>query len=232
MLIRSCIFFVFLIVWTSLIFIAWSPTFLTFNRSIISKCGMIWGFVLLKMLAIICRLRYKIEGEANIPNQACIFASKHQSTWETIFFMYYMPNIKCILKKELTKIPFYGWYAKLVGMVAVDRSLGGAALRKMVKDIKHAVEEGESILIFPEGTRVKPLETKKYQPGIAAIHGISKATPIVPVAVNSGYFWPKGFLIKPGVITIKFLPAIIGEFSKHELIEKLQTLIDQESENL
>lgn len=176
---------------------------------------------------LICGVKLVVKGQQNIPKGPCIFASKHQSAWETAFFPAYIPGIVVALKKELLYFPFFGLYLYLYGMIYIDRSAGPAALRKMLNAIKARVAAGRSIYIFPEGTRVPPGKRAEIKAGIAAIHKVLPTVPIVPVYLDSGKIWPpKSLLIKSGTITVAFKKPIIGENSKEELLQKLEKEIN------
>jgi 1-acyl-sn-glycerol-3-phosphate acyltransferase len=206
---------------------------LTFNRNIATFIGYAWANGVLFGLKKICNLSYKIKGKENIPKAPFLVASKHQSTWETVFLTAYFKNAKYILKKELTRIPFYGWYLLLTRMIYIDRKLGVRAIKKIAQDTKRTLEEKNIVIIFPEGTRVKPNESKAYLPGIAAIHQANSHIPILPVALNSGCYWPKGLsLIRPGEVEIEFLEPITTELSKSELLSVLKEKIDSHSNML
>ncbi len=229
-IIRSAIFHLFMGVWTPLIFMLLSPLLLTFNQNLITIIGYIWAKGILIALKIICNLDYEISGEENVPQAPFILASKHQSSWETVFLSAYFRNAKFILKQELTRIPFYGWYLLSSGMIHINRGLGISAIKKIVKDTTSCLKAGKSVIIFPEGTRVKPGEPRDIQPGIAAIHKCNKNIPIIPITLNSGLYWPKGLsLIKPGKITIKFLSPINEELQKEALLKRLKENIDYNS---
>jgi 1-acyl-sn-glycerol-3-phosphate acyltransferase len=192
--------------------------------------GYFWAKGVLIALKLICNLSVNLEGEKNIPNKPFIIACKHQSTWETIFLTAYFREAKFILKKELGRIPFYGWYLVLSGMIRIDRKLGVRAIKKVISNTTLVLKKGGIVAIFPEGTRVKPSENVEYQPGVAAIHKANANIPILPIAVNSGYYWPKGIsLIKRGAVTIRFLPPITSKNKKDELLKTLKETIDYHS---
>lgn len=229
-ILRSVVFHIFITFWTIFIFTFLSPLLLTFNPKAVTIIGLVWAKVVLLALKIICKLSYEVRGKENLPQAPYIITSKHQSTWETVFLTAYFKDAKYILKKELTRIPFYGWYLLASGMIYIDRSLGFSAIKKIVKDTTISLKKDNIIIIFPEGTRVAPGESKEIQPGVAAIHKHNKHIPIVPVALNSGMFWPKGLkVIKPGKIIISFLPPLNEELEKGELLKKLKENIDLES---
>ncbi|WP_130122163.1 lysophospholipid acyltransferase family protein [Rickettsiales endosymbiont of Peranema trichophorum] len=228
--VRSALFYAIAVIWTALLFFAALPIFVTFNSNIISYVGLLWAKVMLLMLKACCGLSYQVEGLDTVPDTPFIIACKHQSAWETIFLSSCFKNSKFILKKELTYIPFFGWYIILVGMIWIDRKSGIHSLKRIARDVATALNKSDNVVvIFPEGTRTKPLESVEYKSGILAIHKVNREIPIVPVALNSGVFWPKGLLIKPGTVTIKFLEPISHSTDQRQLLKLLKEKIDLES---
>jgi 1-acyl-sn-glycerol-3-phosphate acyltransferase len=232
--IKSATFLIFLAIWSFLSGLIGSITFLSFNRKIVSKVGYLWALGPHLYLKYICGVRIEIEGEENIPKAPFIIACKHQSAWETLFFLIYFAHLSpsYVLKKELTYIPVYGWYLPILGMISVERGRA-SAIKKLSLRVKEVIAQGRVLVIFPEGTRSAPGESLDYKPGIYIIHKASPETPIVPVALNSGKIWPrKTFAVNRGTIHIKFLPPLQGNFGKTELLEGLKKIIDGESNKL
>lgn len=157
----------------------------------------------------------KLEG-------AKIYASRHESLWETMFLVVLLKNPAFVLKKELTEIPMFGQLIKRVGSISVDRSQGGAAMRQMARQVQQKLNEGRPIIIFPEGTRKphdEPVEIKK---GIAMLYKVCKCS-VVPIALNSGKFWPRrGFIKHPGTITVKLLDEIKPGLETEEFTSTLE----------
>lgn len=167
-----------------------------------------WAMFNLWWLGVTCGLRFEVRGRENIPSGPCIIQCKHQSAWETLALQLVFPAQVWVLKRELLWIPVYGWGLATMSPIAIDRDGGMRALHKIVKQGTERLTAGLCIVIFPEGTRVLPGERVPYQPGggmLAARSGY----PVVPVAHNSGYFWPRQSLRKwPGTITMVIGPAI------------------------
>ena len=137
-----------------------------------------------------------------------------------------------VLKQELLRIPVFGWHARAMGMIPVDRAGGGAALRAMLRHCGAALAEGRQVVIFPEGTRSAPGTRPAYQPGIVAIAGLGTA-PLVPVATDSGRIWPRrGFLKHPGIIRISILPPLAAGTGRAALLPALEAAIETESARL
>lgn len=232
-ILRSTFFNIFLYIWTAIIGILLSPLILTFRPKIVAFIGYIWATVVLIALRVICNIKVQIIGEEYIPSAPFIIAAKHQSAWDTIFFLKFFNNPVYILKRELTKIPIYGWHLKHMGMIAVDRKGGGAVIKKMLADVAKTIESGRILVIFPEGTRVKLKEKKAFHIGVAAIHKTYPEIKILPVALNSGLCWGKNAWTKyPGTIIAHFLPTVPKQTFGKDLIKYLEREINTHSDNL
>lgn len=228
----SIVFLIFLNLWTVLVALAGLPLLFA-PHAATTWVGHIWAHGTLVGLRLFCRIRYEIRGEEHLPKGGFIIASKHQSAWDTVIFLKMFRRSSYILKKELLRIPFYGWYLPAMGMIAIDRKGGASALKDMVKTAKQRIAEGRVIVIFPEGTRTKPgAEIPEYQPGISAIY-TQTDVPVVPAAVNSGLYWGKGqFLKKPGKIILEFLPPIPPGLKRKEFMEQLHSSIETTTKHL
>jgi 1-acyl-sn-glycerol-3-phosphate acyltransferase len=227
---RSAIFLVWFVTLSVVVHIVFLPALLLPRRAAViaarSWCaGTLWG------LKAIARLNYEVRGE--VPKRAALVASKHMTMWDTIALFYLIGDPVFVLKRELMRIPFYGWYARRVGMIAIDRAAGGAALRGMTRASRRALENGISVVIFPEGTRRKPGATPDYKPGVAALYQrLDKAC--IPVALNSGLFWtgPAGILKKPGNIVLQFLSPIAPGLRRQDFMRELEARIEQATAQL
>jgi 1-acyl-sn-glycerol-3-phosphate acyltransferase len=178
-------------------------------------------------------IEVEIRGEKYIkPMQ--IYASKHESAMETYLYTGVVKNSAFVMKKELTYVPIFGWAQAVYGMIPIDRGAGGKAMKGMLKEAKKRVEDGRSIVIFPEGTRCKHLEVKGYKPGIVFLsEGLN--LPIVPVALNTGLHWPKSSYIKyPGKVVFEFMPPMhISDYkNKKEFMEELENRIETVCEKI
>jgi 1-acyl-sn-glycerol-3-phosphate acyltransferase len=161
-----------------------------------------WARVLLFALKVTCRLDYRVEGLENLPAVPSIVLMKHSSAWETFAQAALLPPQAWVLKRELTWIPFVGWGIRLLHAIAIDRGAGGAAVRQMIEQGRERLDAGVWIVVFPEGTRMAPGQTRRYGVGGAAVASETGA-PVVPVAHNAGYFWPRrGLLKKAGTIRV------------------------------
>jgi len=170
--------------------------------------GAQWSGYVIWLLKVIVGAQWEVRGEDLIPDGPIIFGIKHQSAWDTLFFPAYLGDPAMICKKELRLIPFYGWFAWRAGAIWVDREGGASALRGLIRGAVDALKHGRSVVMFPQGTRILPGETLPYQPGIIALYS-SAGVPVVPVALNSGMYWPKrAFNKQPGTIIVEFLDPI------------------------
>jgi len=186
----------------------------------------------INFLLKIVGIRIEVRGTHNIPDKPCLIACKHQSAWDTSVFFSIIPGSAIVAKKELLKLPLFGWYMKKLEEIPIDRSAGGAALREMIRASKKALAKGRHIIIFPEGTRVNIDEKRNFQTGVYALYNMLNI-PVVPVALNSGYFWPRHSKIKhSGTIILEFLPPISGRIGKKEFMTKLENKMNKATENL
>jgi 1-acyl-sn-glycerol-3-phosphate acyltransferase len=167
-----------------------------------------WARSMIWWLRITCNIRHEIKGLENIPTTPSIILAKHQSAWETLAFQAIFPTQVYVLKRELLWIPIFGWGLAMSSPIAIDRSAGREALKKLVAQGKARLTKGLWVVIFPEGTRKAPGERGKYHIGGAWL-ATHTETQVVPVAHNAGKFWAKNsFIKKPGVIQIHIGKAI------------------------
>jgi 1-acyl-sn-glycerol-3-phosphate acyltransferase len=159
-----------------------------------------WARSMLWWLKITCNIRHEITGLENITDSPTIVLSKHQSAWETLAFQAIFPTQVYVLKRELLWIPIFGWGLAMSSPIAIDRSAGREALKKLVANGRARLNRGFWVVIFPEGTRIMPGERSKYHIGGAWLATHTK-TQVLPVAHNAGEYWAKNtFIKKPGVI--------------------------------
>lgn len=229
-LLRSLLFNIFFYAGTALLVIGMSPL-LVFPSRIASLLGICWGIYTNFLLWLFCGITHKIRGNRYLDQQV-IYAAKHQSAWETMHLCWRLDGPAIILKKELLKIPFAGWFMARSGAIGVDRSAGMKALKKLRLDALKAKEAGRSIQIYPQGTRVAPGRQADYQIGVYTIYEAT-GLPVVPIALNSGECWgPRSFAKIPGVIDVSFLPPIEAGLSRKEFMARLETAIEDEMRQL
>lgn len=199
------------------------------RKELADDCAKIWSQSILLFLRLIHGINYKIIGRDKLPSSPCIIACKHQSAWETIIFHLLCRHPAYVYKKELLKVPFYGWFVKKMTGIEVDRQGGASALKNMIKQTKSILQKGHNIVIFPQGTRIPfgaSVVQYPYQVGIAALY-LACDVPVVPVALNSGALWSKSMLIKKsGTITLEFLDPIQAGLKKDEFMDKLESSIE------
>lgn len=191
-----------------------------------------WARSSLFWLRVIAGIRMEVRGQDNIPSGACLVAGKHQSFWETFAILPLLDDPAMVLKKELTYIPFFGWFIFKFRMIPVERSAGTQALRALVEAAASAIAMGRQVVIMPEGTRRGPDDPPDYKPGAAALYS-KLDVPCVPFALNSGLYWPRRqFLRRPGTIVISFLPPIPPSLPRKAFQSRLETAVEEETAKL
>ncbi len=173
------------------------------------KIADIWIDCILFMLKLFCGLSYEVEGMENIPlDRPAIILSKHQSAWETVALRQFISPQTAVLKKSLLQIPFGGWALATMKPIAIDRQNQKEALRMLIDQGTERLQEGLFVVVYPEGTRVAPGQSKKFNAGGAMLAQKSEF-PVIPLAHNAGQFWPRNSFLKyPGVIKVKIGPMI------------------------
>lgn len=191
-----------------------------------------WGYLTLVGARWILGLNYKLEGVENLPAQPYIIASKHQSAWETVAMCYLFPPSSYVLKKELMYVPFINLHFARQKVISVDRKLGKRALIPMLKMAQVHKAAKRCIIVYPEGTRSEAGKAGRYRPGVFSLHkGLE--IPVVPVALNSGVFWPRrSWLKKKGTITVSILPPIYPGLDQNEFMEVLEQAVEGRSNQL
>jgi 1-acyl-sn-glycerol-3-phosphate acyltransferase len=184
------------------------------------------------LLKTIVGSKLEVRGREKLPNGACLVAAKHQSAWETFALIPLFRDPAYLMKRELFWIPFHGWFSHKFKMIPVDRDKGPSALRRMLAEAKTRAAAGREIIIFPEGTRRAPGAPPDYKTGVFLLYE-ALGIPCVPVALNSGLFWPRRSLKRyPGTIIVEFLDPIPPGLSKREFLPRLQDSIETASNRL
>jgi 1-acyl-sn-glycerol-3-phosphate acyltransferase len=167
-----------------------------------------WAVLNLWLLRHICKLTYTVDGMENITRQGVVVLCKHQSTWDTMILQVILPPVRWVLKRELLRVPFFGWGLAMMKPIAIDRSAGRKAVAQLVEQGRPMLDDGYWVIVFPEGTRTRPGEKKRYKQG-GSILAVETGHPVVPIAHNAGEFWPRhSFLKWPGTISLRIGPAI------------------------
>lgn len=184
----------------------------------------LWARIVLAGLGAICGVRYRVVDGENMPTGPAIVAANHQSQWETIALLALLPRPAMVLKKELLRIPVYGWWAARTG-VAVDRGAGAKAMRMLRRETERHIKRGDQIVVFPEGTRGSPGCLGALQPGVAGMY-LAADVAVTPAVHNSGEYWRyPGSEKKPGVITLRFLPSIEPHMTRRAFMPALESAL-------
>jgi 1-acyl-sn-glycerol-3-phosphate acyltransferase len=191
-----------------------------------------WARSSIWLLRVIAGTRLEIRGRENIPTGPAMVAAKHQSLFETFAVLPFLADPAIVLKRELMLIPLFGWFAGKFRMLPVDRGAGATALRRLVARAAEAVREARQVLIFPEGTRRPPGAPPAYRPGATALYR-QLGVPCVPLALNSGLYWPRRkFMRYPGTIIFEFLAPIPPGLPKEQFAQALQQAIEEKTAEL
>lgn len=176
---------------------------------------------------------YRLIGAENIPARSCVVLCKHQSAWETLILQEVFRNAVYVWKKEIKYLPFFGWALAAIPMIEVDRKAGKEALKQLVDQGRHRLENDYTVIIFPEGTRVPPAHHKRYKVGGAHL-AVATGAPVVPVALNSGEFWGRNALFKrAGLATVSIGPAIDpAGLDETEIIRRVESWIEGEMKRI
>lgn len=229
---RSLLFSIVMILFT--IFYATASLF-TFPFSANFRYRFItrWSRFIIWWAKTCCDIHYRVIGLEHLPKEPCVILSKHQSTWETLAFQVFLPMQTWVMKKELLRIPFFGWALSLLEPIAIDRTDKLSAADQLIKQGKERLNSGRYIIVFPEGTRIKTGETKAFAKGGAALAKACHRV-VVPIAHNAGQHWPRrGFIKKPGLITVVIGPAIkTDELSVQEINATAKKWIDDTTKQL
>ncbi len=214
---------------TALIAILLSP----FPYSIRYVVFNIYAKSVMGALSLFCGIRYRVEGKEHIPQQPCIIFCKHQSTWETFALQVIFPPVSFVFKDELLWIPFFGWGLAAMRPIAIKRGAGRKAIKQLVTGGMKRLKENLFVVIFPEGTRTKADGPGRYHIG-GAILASKSGYPVIPVAHHAGEFWPrKGFVKRPGTITVRIGPVLSSENKSAEIIlDEAKTWIEAQMPEL
>jgi len=221
---RPLVFHLWFLLVSVVMFLGAIPLFLG-PRILVIRAAQLWARLQLWGLRVFCGQTYEVRGTAHIPKGAALVASKHYSMWETIAFMVLVDDPAIVLKRELLRIPLYGWYGSKMGMIGLDRTGKAKALRDLKRVSENAVANGRQIVIFPEGTRKRIGAAPDYKPGVAGLYS-GLGVPCVPVAHTSGLLWRGGWKRYPGTILVEFLPAIPPGLRRAEFMREMEQRIE------
>ncbi|MEM7461166.1 MAG: lysophospholipid acyltransferase family protein [Pseudomonadota bacterium] len=226
-LIRSLLFYILFYASNAIQMVFWTPVFFIIPRKLCWRVVRLWAKSHLILQHWTIGSVYEFRGLENIPtDRPFIVASKHQSTWETYTQLLFLDDPSYVLKRELMWIPLFGWYAAKMNVVPVNRGKRSAALASMTLEAERQYHAGRKIIIYPEGTRTSAGAKPYYKYGVTHLYDELGAT-ILPIALNSGLFWPrKSSKIYPGKIIMEFLPPIEPGLRKSQFSAELENRIE------
>lgn len=220
-LIFNVLFYLLLIFWLLIAV----PTAVLPRRALI-KVAKLWGQSSIWLMRVVVGTRVEFRGLDKIPQGPLIVAPKHQSMWETFALLQFFDQPLYILKRELTWIPVFGWLLVKGDMIAINRQKGGRILMEMARRASEEVNRGRQLIIFPEGTRTAVDAPPHYKAGIAQIYADCNV-PCLPVALNSGLFWPRRqFMRYPGTLIVEFLDPLPAGLERREFLDRVSTAIE------
>jgi 1-acyl-sn-glycerol-3-phosphate acyltransferase len=219
-LVRSTLFFLWFAVTSTVMAILFLPVVV--SRRATRWLSRSWARVTLWGLRVLAGIDFVVRGTP--PRTPVLVAAKHMSMWDTLALWLVLDDPGIVLKRELLRVPFYGWYLARAAAIPIDRGAGASALRKMSQAARAMLAQGRPVLIFPEGTRKKPGAAPDYKPGVAGLYGQLDVA-CVPVALDSGAYWT-GFRKKPGTITLQFLEPIPPGLKRAEFMALLEQRIE------
>ncbi|HZK98675.1 MAG TPA: lysophospholipid acyltransferase family protein [Caulobacteraceae bacterium] len=230
-LVRSLVFAAAFYLWSAIMVLAMLPLIATPRPWLMGAMRM-WARGTGVLLTAICGVEVNIRGREHMPTGRAIIAAKHQCMFDTMAPFAALSDACYVMRKELMRIPFYGWYCGRAGMIVVDRDAHSKALRKLVADARARLDEARQVVIFPEGHRMTPGAQADYKPGVAALYR-DLGLPCTPLATNSGLHWPAhGFIRRPGTIVYEFLPPIPAGLRRAEFMRTLEERIEGASARL
>ncbi len=230
-LIRSCAFLALSLGVMVFLGVTTLPTLLLARR-LAARVPVWFAGVQLFLLDVVAGLRIEVRGRNNLPDGPALIAVKHQSALETYALVRLFPDACFIIKQEIVRIPVVGWFISAMDCLAIDRSAGLSALRRILGHAAMVASEGRCMVIFPEGTRTAPGERVAYQRGVAGLYA-ALGVPVVPVALNSGVFWPRRQIRKtPGCAVMAFLEAIPPALPRARFMEELESRIESGTRKL
>lgn len=227
--IRSALYLLVLAIITPIIAFCMAVVMPFTKRSVPFWFARLWTRMAIFSLRVICGITQEIRGAENVPSTPTIVMAKHQSAWETIFFMTFFPEQTWVVKQELLNVPFFGWGLAMLSPVAIDRSGGKDSLMQVEEQGAERLKRGLWMMIWPEGHRNPPDKKGRYKIGGAWLSAKSN-TPVLPVAHNAGTYWPRHWFWKtPGTITMSIGPLIHPNGREPaEILKEVETWVENE----
>lgn len=209
--------------------IAFAPLVLA-GPAAVRACARLYARYVIWSARVICGLAIELRGE--VPEGGVLVASKHQSFLDVLVLLAVLPRARFVLKESLLRLPIFGWYARRLGCIAVNREDGGKAMMAMIAAVRRSDDADGQLVIYPQGTRVAPGASAPYKPGAALLYA-KLGRPCVPVATNAGLFWPRrGLLRQRGVAVFEFLPTIAPGMAMKPFLHHLEAQIEPVSDGL
>lgn len=229
---QTAVFYIWIALVTLCMGLAWWPK-IRRDPSQAHVLPVVWTGRLLAAARTILGISVEVRGTP--PTQDCIIAAKHQSFLDILAIAHAVPQCGFIMKREVLRVPVMGHYARLAGCIPIDRTRGSEAMRQIIAGVQAARASSDGLgqlIIYPEGTRTRPGERRKYKHGVGTIQAAT-GLPIHPVAVNCGLFWPKdGLRMRPGRAVIEFLDPAPAGGSASEVVERLEVVVEGASDAL
>ena len=227
---RSTVFYAFFVI-TLLVYTLTSAVTLIMPYTTRYRVLTSWADLNLWCLERVCGLNYQVDGLHNLPDKPSVVMSNHQSTWETLVLKRFFPPLCWVVKRELMWIPFFGWSLAMLQPIAINRGAGRRAVDQLIQQGQARLNSGRWVIVFPQGTRVAPGKQRRFKLGGAVLANKTQV-PVIPVAHNSGYFWPRRqFLKYPGTITVSLGPPVATQDkSPEEIMDEVKNWIDTELE--
>jgi 1-acyl-sn-glycerol-3-phosphate acyltransferase len=231
LILRSLLFNIAFYIALLIIMVVMLPT-IPFGPAKVKTAARLWGRTSLWLLRVICGTKVEFRGLENIPKGGFIIAPKHQSMWEVFALVTVFQDFTYVLKQELKWLPLFGWYIACGQQIAIDRSKGRAALAQVARQARVIIGQDRELFIFPEGTRKAPGAPPEYKFGVAYVYNDVKVR-CLPVALNSGLFWPRrSFIRRPGTIVVEILPVIEPGLPVSVFLRTLEEQIETASNRL
>lgn len=225
-MVRSLIYFVTFYIVTALYLVLGSWLLLGPRRWAMEGLR-IHGLTCVWLLKVIVGTRFELRGAEKLPQRPFLVVSKHQSAWDTFGLIPVFHDPAMVMKAELGWIPFYGWFSHKFEHIFVRREKAAVALKALIRDAKDRAAQGREIVIFPEGTRRPPGAPPDYKPGYIALYE-ALGIPAVPVALNSGIFWPRRSSMRyPGTIVVEILDPVPAGLKRHEARRIIEERIER-----
>jgi len=228
---RSVLFVALFYLWSAVLGILMLPLLICPRRWTMIAFRF-WAYGVIGLLRACCDIRVELRGRQYVPTGRALVAAKHLCMFDVFAQFIWLSDCCIVMRKELMRIPFFGWFAAKSGMIVLDRDGGATALRKLVRDGRDRLKEPRELVIFPEGHRGEPGVAGEYQPGVAGLYR-DLGLPTCPVATNSGVHWPAhGFLRRPGVIVFEYLEPIPAGLKRADYMRTLEERIEAGSNAL